>query len=114
MQEQKEIERRFVLVPCSMKRLLAHCGLSFERVPIEQFYLPVSDGSERYRRIADRYVHTRKRGEGLVREEWEERVDAALYRRYKRQCGGKVIKKVVDTSRISKLGLTFCKTVTNF
>jgi CHAD domain-containing protein/CYTH domain-containing protein len=67
-----EIERRFLLYPCSAKRLLARVGVEYESIPITQFYL-VADARrvERYRREGKRYVLTRKEGSGLARVEEE-------------------------------------------
>ncbi|WP_457607917.1 CHAD domain-containing protein [Nitratifractor sp.] len=75
-----EIERRFLLIPCSVERLLKEEGVDYRMEKIEQFYLESSEQSvDRYRRIGDRYIHTRKRGAGLVREEWEEEVSREEY-----------------------------------
>ncbi len=93
--KQMEIERKFLLPPCSMKRFLKKNEISYEKFPIEQFYLAGDDSSaERYRRIGERYVHTIKTGAGLVREEFEEPVSAYVYERMKAQNSGKIIKKV--------------------
>lgn len=79
-----EIERRYLLYPCSAKRLLRRLGVAYEKVPMRQFYLVADrDRAERYRQEGDRYVRTVKRGSGLAREEEEEpigreRFEAAL------------------------------------
>jgi len=68
--EHLEIERRFVLYPCSMKRLLKSASLSYERSRIVQFYLVAEEGEVvRYRRRGDTFTRTVKRGSGLVRKE---------------------------------------------
>ncbi len=90
-----EIERRFVLVPCSMKRFLKSRGIDYETFKVEQFYL-VAEGDrvERYRRFGDRFVKTVKTGRGLVRQEIETPIDARSYEDAKRRNHGGVIRKI--------------------
>ena len=89
-----EIERKFLLRPCSLKKFLKRHGLPYRAVPIEQFYLRSDgNGSERYRRAGDRYIHTVKSAGGLVREEREEAVDEATYRRFRAQAASGLIEK---------------------
>ncbi|ADV47169.1 CHAD domain-containing protein [Nitratifractor salsuginis] len=89
-----EIERKFLLPPCSLKRFLKKHGISYRKIPIEQFYLQSSEtGIERYRRIGERFIHTRKSGSGLVREESEETIDEARYREALRRNRGGVLRK---------------------
>ncbi|WP_457602340.1 CHAD domain-containing protein [Nitratifractor sp.] len=89
-----EIEKKFLLRPCSMKRFLKTRGIPFRALPVEQFYL-VSDvaNAERYRRIGTRYIHTRKIGGGLVREEWEEEISRKEYLARKAENRGGIIRK---------------------
>jgi CHAD domain-containing protein/CYTH domain-containing protein len=97
-----EIERKFLLYPCSMKRFLRKEGLSWKSVRIEQFYLTSGEsGAERYRKYGSRYIKTIKCGSGLVREEREEEVSETLYEESKGQNSNGVIKKV---RRIVKFG----------
>ncbi len=71
-----EIEKRFLLFPCSIKKFLHKNRLSYRVFPILQFYLPSREGEVvRYRKVGKRFIKTVKRGEGLVREEFEEDVD---------------------------------------
>ena len=98
-----EIERKFLLVPCSMKDFLEKEGISYRKVPIEQFYLESSEANaERYRRIGERYVHTRKSGGGLVRKEMEREVSREEYLRQKEKNRGGVIEKRRYVFRIGK------------
>lgn len=90
-----EIERKFLLRPCSLKKFLRRHGLKYRAVPIEQFYLRSDgSGSERYRRAGNRYIHTVKSRGTLVREEREEAVDEATYRRFKARTASGVIEKI--------------------
>ena len=90
-----EIERKFLLYPCSMKRFLKKEGLEWKAVKIEQFYLLAGEGGvERYRRYGNGYIKTIKRGSGLVREEKEVEISETLYEEAKCQNSSGVIKKV--------------------
>ncbi len=77
-----------------MKRFLKERKVPFRSLPVEQFYL-VSDvaNAERYRRIGTRYIHTRKIGGGLVREEWEEEISRKEYLARKAENRGGIIRK---------------------
>ncbi|SFP49765.1 CHAD domain-containing protein [Hydrogenimonas thermophila] len=90
-----EIERKFLLYPCSMKRFLKKEGLDWKAVKIEQFYLLAGEnGAERYRKYGNKYIKTIKRGSGLIREEREVEISKTLYEEAKRQNSGGVIKKI--------------------
>jgi len=89
-----EIEKKFLLTPCSIKRFLKEQKLNYRVKEIEQFYLPSKEfNSERYRKIDDRYIHTQKKGAGLVRKEYEIEISKAEYQAKKRLNRGGVIKK---------------------
>ncbi|WP_457599667.1 CHAD domain-containing protein [Hydrogenimonas sp.] len=89
-----EIERRFLLYPCSMKRFLKMHGIPFESSRILQFYLVANEGEVvRYRRRDDTYVRTVKRGSGLVREESEEPITKEAFEEAFRRNRGGVIEK---------------------
>ncbi|HFS82461.1 MAG TPA: CHAD domain-containing protein [Epsilonproteobacteria bacterium] len=95
MMNELEIERKFLLSPCSMKRFLKKNAIDPTPVAIEQFYLlSTAASTERYRRKGEHYIHTLKRGGGLVREEHEEEVSAEEYRRKKSANSGGVIEKI--------------------
>jgi CYTH domain-containing protein len=85
--KQLEIERKYLLRPCSPKRFLRRLGLVYRRYFIQQYYLPEQNGAYvRYRRRDDTYFKTVKSGEGMVREEHEyqvgkEEFDAQLKKR---------------------------------
>lgn len=90
-----EIERRFLLYPCSMKRFLKGRGIEYRAVKIEQFYLVADEkGAERYRKEGNRYVKTVKKGAGLVREESEEKISEKDYENARKLKSGGVIRKV--------------------
>ncbi|WP_456391429.1 CHAD domain-containing protein [Nitratifractor sp.] len=93
--ETTEIERKFLLRPCSLKKFLKRHKLPYRAVVIEQFYLRSdAEGSERYRRIGDRYIHTVKSGGGIARREREEEVDQGTYLAMKEQAASDLIEKV--------------------
>ena len=90
-----EIERRFLLYPCNVRRLLAKAGVVYKSCPIVQFYLQAdTERVERYRRICDRYVRTVKQGSGLVRQENEETVSKEAFESAQARHVGGVIRKV--------------------
>jgi CHAD domain-containing protein/CYTH domain-containing protein len=94
MKNNMEIERKYLVVPCDMVGFLERYAIEYESVPMEQYYLNSSEeGSERYRRIGDRYVHTVKKGGGLVREEYEEDVSYEEYISQMRHSRGGILKK---------------------
>jgi CHAD domain-containing protein/CYTH domain-containing protein len=92
--ETMEIERRFLLYPCPMKRFLKMQGIGYRAVKIEQFYLVAgAERVERYRKQGDEYIRTLKRGAGLVREEREERITKARYEAALAENRGGIIRK---------------------
>ncbi len=94
MMKKREIERRFLLYPCSMKRFLQIHGIRYRAVSIEQFYV-VADASkvERYRKVGERYIRTFKQGSGLVRDESEEPVSKEVFETALKMNSGGVIRK---------------------
>ena len=74
-----EIERRYLLPPCSAKKIAGRLAKRYTKIPIEQVYLPSEEGSLRYRRRGKRYIRTFKRGEGMVRSEEEREVTKKEY-----------------------------------
>ena len=92
--ENIEIERKFLLSPCSIKRFLREQKIRYLKIPIEQFYIRSdSEGVERYRGVKGRYIHTIKRGAGLSREEIEHFVSKSEYKSAKRGATN-IIKKI--------------------
>ncbi|WP_201353491.1 CHAD domain-containing protein [Hydrogenimonas urashimensis] len=93
--EKTEIERRFLLYPCSMKRFLKRHTIACRTVKMVQFYLVADDERvERYRKEDGKYVRTLKHGAGLVREEFEERITKEAFEEALRRNRGGVIRKV--------------------
>ena len=92
--ENLEIERRFVLYPCSMKRFLRSRSISYDKSTIVQFYLVAAEGEAvRYRRRGNTFTRTVKRGSGLVRQEHEEMVPKSVFEEALRRNRGGVIRK---------------------
>lgn len=101
-----EIERRFLLYPCSMKRFLKLHGIDFKSVAIEQFYLEAKEGEVlRYRRRGESYFRTIKSGIGLVRSEFEEEVSEREFEEALERNRGGVIRKRRYIFKVD--GLTF-------
>ncbi|WP_457596642.1 CHAD domain-containing protein [Hydrogenimonas sp.] len=89
-----EIERRFLLYPCSAKGLLKHLGVGYEKVAMAQFYLEAGEeGVVRYRREGGRYILTLKRGAGLKRLEEEREIPKKEYEAALAKNRGLVIRK---------------------
>ena len=89
-----EIERKYLLRPCSPKRFLHKHKLKFKKYTLHQYYLPKKDGDFiRYRRKDNKYFQTIKRGDGLVREEYEKQVPKEEYYEHYNEHIGRVIKK---------------------
>jgi len=92
--KQYEIERRYLLYPCGVRRWLKGLGVAWESLPVRQFYTVAEEGlSERYRQVGNRYYFTRKQGSGLKRMEEEKRIDARLFESAWRKKVGAAIKK---------------------
>ena len=89
-----EIERRYLFNSCNIHKLLKRRGISYIIISMEQFYLKASSKETlRYRKEDDKYIKNIKKGSGLVREEFEEEVDKATYKKAKLANSGGVIKK---------------------
>ncbi len=90
-----EIEHKYLLVPCKVQKYLKELGIEYRKIPIEQFYLRSNEtGVNRYRRYGDRYIHTQKRGSGVVREEIEEEVSEEEFLQKKEQNRSGLIEKI--------------------
>ncbi|WP_353662908.1 CHAD domain-containing protein [Hydrogenimonas sp. SS33] len=90
-----EIERRFWLYPCSMKRFLRENAIAYDACPIIQFYLVAETGRvERYRQKCTHYIRTIKKGQGLVREEQEEEIGREAFEEALKRNRGGIIRKV--------------------
>ena len=89
-----EIERKYLLRPCSPKRFLHAISLSYRRHSIMQYYLPPKEGEYvRYRKRDREFFKTIKRGEGLVREEYEDSVSKKEFESHLAGYAGNVIEK---------------------
>jgi len=65
-----EIEKKFLLKPFNIENILKKLDFSYEKKKISQYYIP--DGNPiRIRKYGNKYFLTIKKGEGLVREEYE-------------------------------------------
>ncbi len=90
-----EIERRFLLSPILVERVLKAEGVEFEKIEIEQFYLSSSeDGVDRYRKEGNRFLHTQKVGFGLMREEVEKEISESQYYNTREEHRGNFIQKL--------------------
>ncbi len=70
-----EIERKYLLRPCSPEDFLQSIGLKYHSYLIMQYYVPPLDGGYiRYRQRNQEFFKTIKRGEGMVKEEYESSV----------------------------------------
>jgi len=89
-----EIEKKYLLRPCSPKIFLDSLGLTYRKYMIAQYYLPPKSGElVRYRKRDREYFKTIKSGEGLVRQEYEVRVEKEEFDRNVSFRSGKIIKK---------------------
>ena len=90
-----EIERKFLLSPpYSIEEFLKDRGINCKKESIEQFYLSSNEaGVNRYRRVANRYIHTIKKGSGLQRQEIEEEITLQEYQEAKKRASN-IIKKI--------------------
>ena len=89
-----EIERKYLLRPCSPRRLLRKLGLTYRKYFIQQYYLPVKNGVYiRYRRKDDAYFKTVKSGEGMVRKESEHQVNREEFETHLKSHVGAIIEK---------------------
>jgi len=89
-----EIERKYLLRPCSPRKFLHSRGLRYHKFFIQQYYLPEQEGHYvRYRRKNDNYYRTVKSGEGLVRKEYETRVSREEFESYLPEHVGIIIEK---------------------
>ena len=91
--ENLEIERKFLLYPCSIKSFLQQSSYEYSVVDIEQFYILENSQFVRYRKIGENFIKTLKKGEGVVRQEYEEIISKEIYLEALRKKEGNIIKK---------------------
>ncbi|AEA33349.1 CHAD domain-containing protein [Hippea maritima] len=75
-----EIERRYLLLPLRVEYFLKMFGMNFEKYEIVQSYLLRDGKLGRIRKLNDKYFLTIKKGEGLVREEYEDEITEDIYK----------------------------------
>lgn len=68
-----EIEKKFLLKPFNIKNLLNKYNLKYKKINISQYYI-IDKNSFRVRKYGKKYFLTVKKGEGLVREEFEKEI----------------------------------------
>ncbi|MEA3490519.1 MAG: CHAD domain-containing protein [Campylobacterota bacterium] len=89
-----EIERKFLLKPCSPERFLQTMGLDYIRYDIHQYYLSSEEyGDIRYRRKDMKFYKTIKIGKGMVREEQQYLISEEEYIASLDKHSGKIIEK---------------------
>ncbi len=89
-----EIERKYLLKPCSPENFLQSIGLRYHRYVIAQYYTPPQEGKYvRYRQRDQEFFKTIKRGEGMVREEHESLVTREEFDDHLASHTGNIIKK---------------------
>ncbi len=74
-----EIERKFLLIPIKVECFLKMNGFEYEVLEIEQFYIERKGKLGRIRKVNDRHFLTLKKGEGLVREEYEGEIERSVF-----------------------------------
>ncbi len=89
-----EIERRYLFDAYGIYDLLKENGISFIISDLEQFYLKATPSETlRYRKEDNSYIKNIKKGGGLAREEFEQKVSKKEYKQAKKQNSGGIIKK---------------------
>ena len=89
-----EIERKYLLLPLRIEHFLNMLKINFEKIDIIQSYVTRNEKTGRVRQYNDKYYLTIKKGEGLVREEYEEEITADIY--------NNILKSSDDTKTIRK------------
>ncbi len=74
-----EIERRYLLLPLQVEYFLRMLNMQFTKIDITQNYVLRDGKMGRVRQLNDKYYLTIKKGEGLVREEFEEEITPEIY-----------------------------------
>jgi len=89
-----EIERKFLLRPCSPRKFLNSLDVEYSVDSIEQYYLPAEKYRHiRYRKRGSDFFKTIKSGDGMIRNEDEYRVTKDEYLEYYDEHVGIVIEK---------------------
>ena len=74
-----EIEKKYLLLPIRVEHFLRMLDMRFEKVDVTQNYITRDGKTGRVRKYNDKYYLTIKKGEGLVREEYEKEITADIY-----------------------------------
>lgn len=99
-----EIERKYLLKSSSIVEFLQAEGLFLHKENIEQIYTNISHASEtRIRKIDDKYFLTTKLGDGLVRDEKEEKISQKIYTSLKKKALGSCIYKTRYSFKLQNL-----------
>ena len=88
-----EIERKFLLYPCSIKSFLKNQKLAYSVIKIKQFYVLENMRFIRYREVNNTFIKTIKEGEGVVRREYEEVISKEEFLEALEKKEGNIIKK---------------------
>ena len=75
-----EIEKKFLLQPIRVECFLKINSIKYEALEIEQFYIERDGTIGRIRKINDKYFLTLKKGDGLVREEYESEIEQSVFK----------------------------------
>ncbi len=74
-----EIERRYLLLPLRVEFFLRMFKMDFRKINITQNYIKRDEQLGRVRQFDDKYYITIKKGDGLVREEYEKEITEEIY-----------------------------------
>jgi len=74
-----EIERRYLLLPLRVEFFLRMFNISFRKIEITQNYIKRDEQMGRIRKCDDKHYITIKKGEGLIREEYEKEITREIY-----------------------------------
>ncbi len=74
-----EIERRYLLFPLRVEFFLRMLKMDFRKINITQNYIKREEQLGRVRQFDDKYYLTIKKGDGLVREEYEKEITEEIY-----------------------------------
>ncbi len=74
-----EIERRYLLLPLRVELFLRMLKMDFRKINITQNYIKREEQLGRVRQFNDKYYITIKKGDGLVREEYEKEITEEIY-----------------------------------
>ncbi len=89
-----EIERKFLLRPCTPKKFLGDLGVIYTKYSMQQYYISTEKYPNiRYRKKNNYFYKTIKSGAGLVRQEDESLVSQEEFLKYIDRHNGRIIEK---------------------